>query len=206
LLLNFDYDGVFVDSLDDLLDKACQAQKIIGYGRKPEKKDFQTIKDLTFEQLAHTIGIPDEKLYDFGLKLFELQASDKGICKLFDGISEVIPQLSVKHTIIIITSSITQAVERVLGHYNLLEYISFIFDGTQGGSKSEKIAQARETFSTDLNETFMIGDCVSDIRQGKIACVRTVAVTWGYQSKEFLLAEEPDYVVEKPRQLLELFE
>ena len=71
MLLNFDYDGVFVDSLDDLLDKTCQAQKIIGYGRTPEKKDFQTIKDLTFEQVAHTIGIPDDKLYDFGLKLFE---------------------------------------------------------------------------------------------------------------------------------------
>ena len=131
----------------------------------------------------------------------QLQDGDDGICELFDGIGEVIRELSVKHTIVIITSSVKRTVERALEHYKLLENISFIFDGLQGGTKSEKIQLAMEKFSAASGQTVMIGDCVSDIREGKIAGARTIAVTWGFQSRQLLLSESPDYVAERPSDL-----
>ena len=201
MLLCFDYDGVFVDSLDDLLDKACRAQSSIGVGRQPGREDFETTQNLTFEQVGRDIGIPEERLLEYGLRFFELQDEDEGFCELFDGMAEVIRELSAKHTIVIITSSVKRTVERALEHYRLLENISFIFDGTQGGTKSEKIRRAMEEFSAGSEQTVMIGDCVSDIREGKIAGVKTVAVTWGFQSKELLLSESPDYVAERPSDL-----
>ena len=139
MLLCFDYDGVFVDSLDDLLDKARRAQSAVGVGRPPEKKDFQITKNLTFEQVGRDLGIPEGKLLEYGLRFFELQNEDDGFCPLFDGMAEVIRELSAKHTIVIITSSVKRTVEKALEHYELLDNISFIFDGLQGGTKSEKI-------------------------------------------------------------------
>jgi phosphoglycolate phosphatase len=202
VLLCFDYDGVFVDSLDDLLDKACRAQRAVGVGRQPSREDFRTTRNLTFEQVGRDLGIPEEKLLEYGLRFFELQNGDDGFCQMFDGMAEVIRELSVKHTIVIITSSVRRTVERALEHYELLENISFIFDGTQAGSKSEKIGRAVEEFSARLDQTVMIGDCVSDIREGKMAGVRTIAVTWGFQSSRLLLSESPDYVAERPHCLL----
>jgi phosphoglycolate phosphatase len=43
----------------------------------------------------------------------------------------------------------------------------------------------------------MIGDAVSDIREGKRAGVRTAAVTWGYQAEAVLAAERPDRIVHR---------
>lgn len=204
MLLCFDYDGVFVDSLDDLLDKARRAQAAVGVGRQPEKKDFQTTKNLTFEQVGRDLGIPEEKLLEYGLKFFELQNEDDGFCPLFDGMAKVIRELSAKHTIVIITSSVKRTVEKALEHYELLDNISFIFDGLQGGTKSEKIQQAIEKFSIPSEQTVMIGDCVSDIREGKMAQVGTVAVTWGFQSRQLLLGESPDYIADSPQELLRI--
>jgi len=201
MLLCFDYDGVFVDSLDDLLDKARRAQSSVGVGRAPQREDFQTTQNLTFEQVGRGLGIPEERLLEYGLRFFELQNEDEDFCQLFDGIGKVIRELSGKHTIVIITSSVRRTVERALTHYGLLENISFIFDGLQAGTKSEKIQLAMEEFSVASEQTVMIGDCVSDILEGKIAGVKTVAVTWGFQSRRLLQSESPDYVAERPGDL-----
>lgn len=202
MLLCFDYDGVFVDSLDDLLDKARRAQAAVGVGRQPEKKDFQTTKNLTFEQVGRDLGIPEEKLLEYGLRFFELQNEDDSFCKLFHGMAEVVKQLSDDHTIVIITSSVKRTVEKALEHYKLRQYVSFIFDGFQGGTKSEKIQQAMQKFSAASQQTVMIGDCISDVREGKIAKVKTIAVTWGFQSRQLLLGESPDYLADSPQELL----
>lgn len=39
----------------------------------------------------------------------------------------------------------------------------------------------------------MIGDTVSDIRNGHLAGVRTIAVGWGYQSLEFMRRASPHF-------------
>jgi phosphoglycolate phosphatase-like HAD superfamily hydrolase len=60
------------------------------------------------------------------------------------------------------------------------------------------------TFDVPPEETFMIGDAISDIRQGKRAGVRTIAAAWGFQRRDFLLAEAPDFMADEPADLLEI--
>jgi phosphoglycolate phosphatase len=45
---------------------------------------------------------------------------------------------------------------------------------------------------------------VGDIKEGRLAGVTTVAVTWGWHSKEKLQAAGPDLLVEEPEGLLTL--
>jgi phosphoglycolate phosphatase-like HAD superfamily hydrolase len=33
-----------------------------------------------------------------------------------------------------------------------------------------------------------------------------MAVTWGFQSRELLAVEEPDYILNEPRELIDVFE
>ena len=40
-----------------------------------------------------------------------------------------------------------------------------------------------------------VGDMTHDIEAGKEAGVKTVALTWGYQSKEILEKHNPDYII-----------
>lgn len=47
-----------------------------------------------------------------------------------------------------------------------------------------------------------VGDAPFDMRAGRAAGLTTVAVTWGFFSREELEAEEPDLIVDTPEQLL----
>jgi phosphoglycolate phosphatase len=174
---------------------------VTGCGRQPTKEDFETISNLTFVELAKQIGISEERLSDFESNLFELLEKDSGNVRLFEGVAESVRKLAKEHTLVMITSNLQEAVERILRQNDLSASFSLILDGRAAGSKSEKIALAQRRFGRGCDDTFMIGDVVSDIREGKVAGVKTVAVTWGYQSRERLLAELPDYVADSPDDL-----
>jgi phosphoglycolate phosphatase len=52
--------------------------------------------------------------------------------------------------------------------------------------------------------SFYIGDTVGDIKEARAAGVWTVAVTWGWHSRERLLAARPDFLVDTPEELLQI--
>ncbi|MFO0754336.1 MAG: HAD family hydrolase [Thermodesulfovibrionales bacterium] len=54
------------------------------------------------------------------------------------------------------------------------------------------------------SETVYIGDMTHDMEAGKGADVLTVAVTWGYQTKERLSSCSPDFLVDDREELKEL--
>ena len=45
---------------------------------------------------------------------------------------------------------------------------------------------------------------VKDIRQGKLAGAKTIAVTWGFQSAAILRIENPDYMANSPNDILDI--
>jgi len=203
VLLLFDYDGVIVDSFDRLLELCVEAQRALGHGRAPTADDFRTIENLDFDSVAKLIGIPADKTAEFSAAVFSLQKTSWSV-RAFPEIAEVFHELSRDHTIAVVTASQTQAVEATLQHEDLHTSIATVLGGDSGGSKSERIALAREMFSATARNTLMTGDAISDIRQGKQAGVRTVAVSWGFQDRELLANEEPDFIIDNPRQLLDI--
>lgn len=50
-------------------------------------------------------------------------------------------------------------------------------------------------------ETVYFGDMVLDIKAGKKAGVKTVAVSWGYQSREKLKKAKPDFLIDNPSEI-----
>ncbi len=53
-------------------------------------------------------------------------------------------------------------------------------------------------------ETLFIGDSTHDIQAGKAAGTDTCAVTYGYRSKDTLLAEKPNYIIDDLSELIDL--
>jgi phosphoglycolate phosphatase len=59
-------------------------------------------------------------------------------------------------------------------------------------------------FQVDKDRTYYIGDTTGDIREAKMAGIRTVAVTWGWHSRERLAKLQPDYLIDNPSDLLSI--
>ncbi len=205
MLLNFDYDGVIVDSLGNLLDLTIKAQESMDVGRTPTRNDFATLEDMTFEELARVIEIPKDKIPGFVETVRNLEHRPAGPTFLFPHISTVFEKLAQDHKIVVITASTTETVSQILKENGLSRTVAKVMGGELGLSKAKRIAIAQADFDSDIGDTVMIGDAISDIRQGKLASVKTVAVTWGFQSRELLIAENPDHLADSPKDLLTFF-
>ena len=62
--------------------------------------------------------------------------------------------------------------------------------------KTEIVIEIMSKNNFKSDETIFIGDMTHDIDAGKKAGVTTVAVSYGYQSKEKLLEKNPDFLIE----------
>ena len=67
-----------------------------------------------------------------------------------------------------------------------------------------KIRQALAKYGTAKEDAWFIGDTTGDIREAKAVGIKTIAVTWGWHSREKLAAVEPDYLIDRPEELLVL--
>jgi phosphoglycolate phosphatase len=59
-------------------------------------------------------------------------------------------------------------------------------------------------FAATAPETLMVGDGLPDLAIARAAGCPVAAVTWGYTARPLLEAQQPDYLVEEPAQLLSL--
>ena len=204
MLLHFDYDGVLVDSFDELLSAAQKAASETGLGRPPTRSDFETIEDLTAAGIASLLGVPQRGVDLYTRRMHRALDADGREPAMFPGVPDMLRTLSKQHTLVIVTSNFDHLVRRGLSLHGVEDCVALVLDAQRPGTKGEKIAHALERFGAPRRESFMVGDTRGDIRHGKTAGVRTAGVTWGYQDRRTLEREAPDFIVDSPRELLDL--
>ena len=204
MLLHFDYDGVLVDSFDQLLTAFQRTTVDTGLGRPPTPDDFETIEDLSATGIATLLGVPESHIERYTERMHALLEADGYAPAMFPGIPDLLKTLSEQHTIVIVTSNYDHLVRQCLSRHGVDACVSLVLDARQPGTKSDKIRHVLERFGCPPDESFMIGDTRGDIRHGKRARVRTAGVTWGYQTRETLEQESPDFMVDTPHELQQL--
>lgn len=205
-LIAFDYDGVIVDSLDQNLLVAGQACQHLGLKSFPTHDDIEQLENMSFEDLGRQIGVPETRLKDYTSFVFRRLAQAANPLFIFEGISDLLLQLGKQHTLVIVTTNTQQVVERFLIKHGLEKcFVKIIGDEWQG-SKHEKIIRVAQQYDFAKDLVYLVGDTISDIREARLAGVNSIAVTWGYQSRTKLLERSPDYIVETPQDILDIFE
>ena len=72
------------------------------------------------------------------------------------------------------------------------------------GEVHDKAEIIRETIGRNQfnpKETIFIGDTTHEVRAGKSAGTKTIAVTWGYQNEEKLKSSNPDFIIHNLEEL-----
>jgi phosphoglycolate phosphatase len=69
-------------------------------------------------------------------------------------------------------------------------------DDGPGKPHPSMVLEAMKALGATPAQTLMIGDTAHDIEMGKAAGVATVAVTWGFHTRDELVAAEPDHLCE----------
>lgn len=205
-LVIFDYDGVLADTLDDLIRFGQKACDHLGVNHVVTKSDLANLEVMSFATYGRACEVPEHLIDEFVKISLNLFAEKESPPAIFDGLREVIQQLSSNHKLAIVTTNSSQNVNAFLAQHGLDSFIHVVYGVDTPGSKAQKISIARERFAKNGEAVFMIGDALSDVRAAKEAGVSSIIVTWGHQSLETLLRGEPDFVVNNPRELIQVIE
>jgi len=197
--LLFDFDGVIVDTFAI----AFEVQKLIYDGITED--DYKTFfeeninernKTLTHSKLADNFH-PEVDFFTEYIPKFKEEA------RVFEGITEVIKQLSENYSLIIISSTITTPIQEFLEKNNLTSYFVEVMGNDVHKSKIEKIKMVFAKYKTDSSNCVFITDTLGDLREASKVEVKAIAVSWGFHNHEILAKGSPYKIIDKPEELVD---
>ena len=200
-LVLLDYDGVIVDSAQPVLEQTAVFCKDQGLPFSLTLADFDQLDPATFAMLAKVAGIPDPDHRAYGRFLFDTLQNGATQIALFDGISEMLRDLSERHILCVVTANHADVVRTRLAQEGLNDCIGTYYGNDRPGGKAEHIREAFNHYAIDARQTWMVGDSVSDMDAARAAGVNALAVGWGWQSADVLKTRAPDHLFNAPQEL-----
>ena len=197
-LIMLDFDGVIADSLDDQSDAFVQTLSDEGLDHLATAGHFLDFLETNWFAALDAAGVPAGVAAQL-----EDSFSDLPSPELFPGMAAVVERLAAAHTVLVITSSRTDDVERILEEHGV-RGVAEVIGGDQEASKTRRIRAARERFGR-ARPAWYVGDTVGDILEAREAGVCTVGAAWGWHGPERLGRVAPDHMAHAPGDLLELF-
>jgi len=201
-LLLFDFDGVLVESLD-IYEKAvslslAKMNKPLTRGRE----DFLELFDGNFYESLTKRGVDLKEFMEVSSGL--LEQVDYTEMQPVTAIIDVVEELQKNNILLVISSNYSQTISAALEQFKFNGYFQEVLGSDFLLSKKDKVLYAIKKYQIDPEDIYYIGDTTGDIQEGRAAGVKTVGVTWGWHSKERMAAAQPDYLVNKPQELLQL--
>jgi HAD superfamily hydrolase (TIGR01509 family) len=131
--------------------------------------------------------------------------------KPVQSIAETLRRLTEKAKLAVITMRHVkrEKVMEELRRFDLAKYIQDVTTGldTQKPKPSpEALIKCAKKLSVEMSECAVVGDSVSDVKAGKAAGAKTIAVLTGIFSREELEKENPDLILENVKELPDFLE
>ena len=201
-LFLFDFDGVIVDSLEVYERRVKLCLEKIGKPVVQSRADFLALFEDNFYEAIVKKGVDLAQFMDVlnGMPMHD----DYDKMLPFAPMFSVLEELKKENILEVISSNLSSVIHTLLSRYNFNGCFREILGADAGFSKQEKICHAMNVFQMEKNRTYYIGDTSGDIKEARMAGVKTVAVTWGWHTREMFDKVKPDYLIETPDDLLDL--
>lgn len=199
-LLLFDFDGVVVDSLDVYEGTVRRCLEKIGQPIIKTRAEFLALYEDNFYASLVNRGVDLDTFMAASVDI--LAQVNYGEMKLYADLIPVLAKLQAGNILVIVSSSDSEDIRLILRLHQLQDYFQDIFGSDVNFSKKEKILQALAKYGIDKGNACYIGDTVGDIKEAQAVGIRTIAVTWGWHSREMLTAARPDHLIDRPEELL----
>jgi phosphoglycolate phosphatase len=201
-LLLFDFDGVLVDSIDVYEKTVTDCLKQIGQPLTRGREEFLELFEGNFYESLKQRGVNMDKFVAASVDI--LSKVNYTDMKPFDAIRPVLRELAKNHPMILISSNDTPTIAEALRLYDFEGIFQEILGSDFMLSKKDKILYAAKKYNATISDIYYIGDTTGDMKEGRQADITTVGVTWGWHSKELMATSQPDYLFDKPEDLLKL--
>ncbi|GGS67038.1 HAD-IA family hydrolase [Streptomyces griseoviridis] len=200
----FDLDGVLIDSFAVMRKAFALAyREVVGEG-EPPFEEYRTHQGRYFPDIMRLMNLPPRMEQPF------VEASHRLVAEV-----EVYPDVPLLlkrlrecdvRTAIATGKSGARArtVLEVVGLLPLLDTVVGSDEVPRPKPAPDIVREALHRLGAGPDDAVMVGDAVIDIRSGRAAATATAAALWGETAPGPLRAERPDFVLERPTDLLAL--
>ncbi|BCJ95142.1 phosphoglycolate phosphatase [Anaerocolumna cellulosilytica] len=205
----FDMDGTILNTLEDLADSVNYALLQCGFPKRTldEVRCFVGNGVQVLIDRAVPAGT-NEKEKETCLSIYReyYNQNMQNKTRPYNGILELLKQLkSYNYKLAIVSNKYDSAVKSLCKEY----YSDFIQvaigESDLVGKKPapDGVLAALKELNSSKEHALYIGDSEVDIQTAHNAGLKCVGVTWGFRTRELLLAEGADIIVDTPRELLD---
>ncbi len=203
----FDLDGTLTDSEEGIINALKYALDKASISENDTDKLRSFIGSALLKTLQEVYVISQERAEEIA-SYYRDYYTEKGIYenKLYPGVPELLSDLKKNGKYIILaTSRKTTGAQGVLDIYQLNEYFDLVVGGSPDGKISEKTDVIRHVFTKTGNDikksAVMIGDRKFDILGARENDIDSIAVMYGYATKDEIDEAKPTYRVNTVEEL-----
>ena len=202
-VLIFDFDGTIADTLHFLIEIINRLSDEFGF-KTIETSEIAKLKDKSVGEVIRHLNIPLLKVPMIAAKARKELHKEIASVKPAEGLKDMLQQLkSLGVKMGILTSNSLKNVTGFLKN-NELDLFDFVHTTPKIWGKNRSLKTLIHENQLDLLQVIYVGDETRDIIAAQKAGIRSVAVTWGYNSSKALHAHHPDHVILNPQELLQL--
>lgn len=198
----FDFDGTIADTKESVISITNRLAPEFGFAPLDEK-EIAHFQNLTAKEVIKQSRVRWWQL-PFLMKRVrqELKAEIQNVSPI-KGIETVLETLKQNNCQLgIITSNSEDNASQFLRQHGLLHCFNFIESSFHVFGKDKVIKRCLNQKNVSPEMVTYVGDETRDIEAAKKSGVRSVAVTWGFNTAEALAKGEPDLLINDPRELL----
>jgi phosphoglycolate phosphatase len=193
----FDWSGTLVNNLESVYEATMMVFKKLG-GKRISLDEYKK------ENVSPYMNFWNKYFPDLTKEqqdvLFKEAIKNAPQAKLYDGVPETLKRLHSKGIKLIVMSSQHQEqLEIEAERYGIKRYIQTFISGVH--DKKGVILGVVSQYGLNPVTTLCIGDTVAEVETGKMAKLTTVALTWGFDSRDKLSQAKPDYIFDNLSQL-----
>lgn len=202
----FDLDGTLTDSKQGIINSVYAACNKLNVNIPGSGHFHLSIGIPLQEYFRTTIGISDEKI-DEAVQYFREYYAQKGVYEnqLYDGIENLLRDLSADAGLFIATSKLEKYALVVLDHFNIRKYFTGIAGADASGIHAGKTELVRKIIRLhsigNSDATVMVGDKKMDIDAANDCGIESIGITYGYGSKEEIIRACPTFVAASVEEL-----
>ncbi|RMF05654.1 HAD family hydrolase [Candidatus Woesearchaeota archaeon] len=197
----FDSDGVIFDSLPVITEVFNILSGKYHLGRRFSEEEFALLFTQNIHYRFKEFGLEGRKAESFLKDKSEMYLDRINEFRIFPGMKDVMGKLSGKGVVVIISSN-NQALLEELAKKHGLSFVKEILGSEVERSKVKKILMMKEKYAHE--KAYYIGDTTGDIAEARKGGVVPVAVTWGFHNRALLEGANPDFIFDRPEELLNL--
>ena len=201
----FDFDGTLAETMMLIFKVFNRLADTYGY-RSLEESEIESVRHFTIQEFIEHIGVAHWKVPIIAIHARRLMHQEIHEVHPPEGLAEVLTRLheSGRYRMDILTSNRAKNVHRFLAAH-AIDWFDEVHSTKAVLSKRRRVAKYIREKGLEPADLYYVGDTSVDVESAKLAGAKAIAVSWGLNTREALERAGPDYLIDRPVELLDIF-